>query len=245
RLVPMQEQLVGQTRPTLIALLVAVAFVLLIACANVANLLLARVTGRRKEIAIRTALGASRSQLIRQFLVESCLLSLFAGLVGIVIAKIGLTSLVAWAAPFLPRAAEVSLDWRVIIFSLVLATLTGILCGVVPAWQSSKADPQSSLKQGGTTSGPQQSSWLTGTLAIAEVAAAIILLIGAGLMIHTISNLQQQDPGFQTQNITTFKISLSDKTFDGKAAARFFDDVIDRVAALPGVKAAGAITFLP
>ena len=244
-LVPMQEQLVGQTRPTLIALLVAVGFVLLIACANVANLLLARVTGRRKEIAIRTALGASRSQLIRQFLVESCLLSVFAGLIGIVIAKIGMASLVAWAAPFLPRASEVSLDWRVIIFSLILATLTGILCGVVPAWQSSKADPQSSLKQGGTTSGPQQSSWLTGTLAIAEVAAAIILLIGAGLMIHTISNLQQQDPGFQTQNITTFKISLSDKTFDSKAASRFFDDVIDRVSALPGVKAAGAITFLP
>ena len=241
----LQEQLVGTTRPALIAILAAVGFVLLIACANVANLLLARVTGRRREIAIRMALGASRMQLVRQFLTESVLLSLAGGIVGLVIAKLSMSSLVLWAAPFLPRAGEVSLDWRVVLFSFVLATLTGLLCGLVPAWQSSKSNMQDALKQGGTSAGSAHSNWVTGSLAIGEVAAAVVLLISAGLMIRTVLRLQDQHPGFQTENVVTMKIALPPQSYDKDAAARFYNRVLERISALPGVQGAGAINLLP
>jgi putative ABC transport system permease protein len=245
RVVNLQEQMVGTTRPTLIALLAAVGFVLLIACANVANLLLARVTGRRREIAIRIALGASHGQLVRQFLTESVLLAALSGLVGLVIAKISMASLVAWAAPFLPRATEVSLDWRVVVFSMVAAAITGVLCGVVPAMQSWKEDPQNALKQGGTSAGSPQANWLTGVLAVGEVAASVVLLIAAGLMIRSVVKLQDMNPGFETTNVITMKIALPPSSYTAETAPRFYDNVLGRVAALPGVQSVGAITFLP
>jgi putative ABC transport system permease protein len=241
----LQQQLVGGTRPSLIALLVAVGFVLLIACANVANLMLARVTGRRREIAIRMAIGASRVQLLRQFLTESVLLSLVAGLAGLLIARLSMSSLVAWAAPFLPRAGEVSVDLRIVAFSIALATVTGLLCGLVPAFQSSKADMQDALKQGGTSAGSSHSNWVTGTLAIGEVAIAVVLLISAGLLVRSVLRLQQEDPGFQTENVITMKISLPTDSYKPEAAARFFEQVVDRVSVLPGVQSAGAINLLP
>lgn len=245
RLVNLQEQMVGTTRPTLIALLAAVGFVLLIACANVANLLLARVTGRRREIAIRVALGASRGQLIRQFLTESVLLSAMAGIIGLVIAKISMASLVAWAAPFLPRATEVSLDWRIVVFSMVAAVVTGVVCGVVPAIQSWKQDPQTALKQGGTSAGSPQANWVTAALAVGEVAASVVLLIAAGLMIRSVIKLQETKPGFDTTNVITMKIALPPSSYTPETAGRFYANVLERISALPGVQSSGAITLLP
>jgi putative ABC transport system permease protein len=244
-LVDLQQQLVGATRPSLIALLAAVGFVLLIACANVANLLLARVTGRRREIAIRMALGASRAQLLRQFLTESLVLSLFAGLLGLIIARISMASLLAWAAPFLPRAGDVSVDLRIVAFSITLAAVTGLLCGFVPAAQSSKADMQDALKQGGTSAGSSHSNWVSGALAIGEVAVAVVLLISAGLLIRTVLQLEKQDPGFQSENVITMKVALPPESYKPDAAARFYNQALDRVSTLPGVQSAGAINLLP
>lgn len=240
-----QEQLVGATRPTLIALFGAVGFVLLIACANVANLLLARATARRREIAIRTALGASRSQLLLQFLTESVLIAIIGGIVGVVLAKIGTSSLIAWAGPYVPRAQEVKLDLRVLAFSVGISILTGVICGIIPGLQSAKEDIQFALKQGGTSAGSPQSNWATGLLAIAETAAAVVLLIGAGLFMKSVLRLEHVDPGFQTQNVVTMKIALSHDTYNAEAAARFYTDLRQRVSQLPGVQAAGVINLLP
>ena len=241
----LQEQLVGNTRPALLALFGAVGFVLLIACANVANLLLARATVRRRETAIRTALGASRAVLLRQFLAESILIALLGGIVGIFFSKVGMTALIAWAGPYLPRAQEVTLDSRVLLFSLAISILTGVLCGIVPALQSSKGDIQLALKQGGTSAGSPQSNWATGLLAIGEVAAAIVLLIGAGLLMKTVLRVQRVDPGFQVQNVVTMKVALSQEAYKPDAAARFYTELRHRVAQLPGVQAVGLINFLP
>jgi predicted permease len=245
QIVNLQEQLVRNTRPTLIALFGAVGFVLLIACANVANLLLARATARRREIAIRTALGASRAQLLFQFLTESVLIALLGGMVGIVLAKIGMASLIAWAGPYLPRAQEVTLDLRVLAFSVGLSILTGVICGIIPGWQSSKEEIQLALKQGGTSAGSPQSNWATGLLAIGETAGAVILLIGAGLFMKSVLRLEHVDPGFQVQNVVTMKMALPPDTYKPEAAARFYTDLRQRVAQLPGVQAVGVINLLP
>jgi putative ABC transport system permease protein len=241
----LQEELVRTTRPALLALFGAVIFVLLIACANVANLLLARSTARRRETAIRTALGASRAQLLRQYLTESILVALFAGVIGVVLSKLGMTALIAWAGPYLPRAHEVVLDWRVLLFSLALSILTGVLCGIVPGLQSSRGNIQMTLKQGGTSAGSAQSNWTTGLLATGEIAAAVVLLIGAGLLMKTVLRLQHVDPGFQVQNVVTMKVSLSQGAYDKDAAARFYAALQRSVTQLPGVQAAGLINLLP
>jgi putative ABC transport system permease protein len=245
RIVNLQEQLVGNIRPTLIALLGVVGFVLLIACANVANLLLARATARRREIAIRTALGASRGQLLFQFLTESILIALLGGMVGIVLAKVGMASLIAWAGPYLPRAQEVTLDLRVLAFSIAISILTGVICGIIPGLQSSKDDIQLALKQGGTSAGSPQSNWATGLLAIGETAAAVVLLIGAGLFMKSVLRLEHVDPGFQVQNVVTMKIALPQDSYEPAAAARFYTQLRQRTAQLPGVQAVGVINILP
>ncbi len=246
RISGLQEQLVSNTRPALLALFGAVGFVLLIACANVANLLLARATGRRRETAIRTALGASRARLLREFLTESILIAVLAGIIGIALSKIGMTALVAWAGPYLPRAQEVTLDWRVLLFSFVISILTGVLCGIIPGLQSSKGDIQLALKQGGTSAGSPQSNWATGLLAIGEIAAAIVLLIGAGLLMKTVLRLQQVDPGFQVQNVVTMKLSLSKDAYKPDAAARFYtESAAPRRSSCLSVQAAGLINLLP
>ena len=245
RVTRLQEQLVGNARPALLALFGAVGFVLLIACANVANLLLARATVRRRDTAIRTALGASRAVLLRQFLAESILIALLGGIVGIFFSKVGMTALIAWAGPYLPRAQEVTLDSRVLVFSLAISILTGLLCGIVPALQASKGDIQLALKQGGTSVGSPQSNWATGLLAIGEVAAAIVLLIGAGLLMKTVLRVERVDPGFQVQNVVTMKVALSQEAYKPDAAARFYTELRHHVAQLPGVQAVGFINFLP
>lgn len=241
----LQEQLVRYIRPALLALFVAVVFVLLIACANVTNLLLARSTARRRETAIRTALGASRGQLLRQFLTESTLIALLGGIIGIALSKLAMTALVAWAGPHLPRAQEVKLDWRVLLFSVAISILTGLLCGIVPGLQSSKSDIQMALKQGGTSAGSPQSNLTTGLLAVGEVAAAIVLLIGAGLLMKTVLRLQNVDPGFQMQNVITMKMALPQETYKPDTAAHFYDELRHRVTQLPGVQSIGLINLLP
>jgi len=242
---PMQEYEVRDIRPALIVLLAAVGLVLLIACANVANLLLARATTRQKEIAIRSALGASRGRVARQLLTESVLLALVGGVVGVLLAQWGIASLLALAPPDLPRAKEVTLDSTVLGFTLLVTLLTGVIFGLVPAMQSSRVNLNETLKEGGrgTTGGHHR---VRAGLVVTEVALALVLLIGAGLLIRSFYRLQQVNPGFNPSNALAITISLPGRKYqqpDQRAA--FFTQLIEKVSALPGVAAVGASQTLP
>jgi hypothetical protein len=197
-------------RPALLILLGAVGFVLLIACTNVANLLLARAAARRREIAIRTALGAGRARLVRQFLTESLLLSGLGGLLGLLVAQWGIRGLAGMIAGVLPRAGEVGPDTRVLGFTLLLSLLTGIIFGLAPALQTSKA--------------------------VAQVASAIVLLVGAGLLVKSFMRLQQVESGVKPENVLTRHIALSDAKYGtNEPATAFYTQVLERISALPGV----------
>ena len=246
KLVPMQEDAVRSVRPALLILLGAVGFVLLIACTNVANLLLARAAGRRREIAIRSALGAGRGRLVRQFLTESLILSAMGGAAGLLISKWGVDGLVALAAGILPRAGEVALDGRVVIFTVGVSLLTGLIFGLAPALQVSRADVQDALKEGGNAGNSPQRNWLRGALVVAEVSSALVLLIGAGLLINSFMRLQQVDSGLRPENVLTCKITLPlSKYPTSDSMANFYQQMLDRVSTLPGVQAAGATNMLP
>ncbi|MCI0491134.1 MAG: ABC transporter permease [Blastocatellia bacterium] len=243
--VPLREQFVGRVRPALLILFAAVAFVLLIACANVANLMLARAATRRKEIAVRLALGASRWRIVRQLLTEGLLLSLLGGLAGLLLSLWGMDVLLAATPANLPRMAEAGLDYRLIGFALLLSLLTGMIFSLVPALQASNPNLNESLKEGGrsTTEGGQR---LRGLLVIAEVALTLVLLVGAGLMIRSFIRLQQVDIGFNPQNILTMQINLPLEQYAGSRDwSDFFDRLIERVEALPGVESAAVTQYLP
>ncbi len=245
-LIPLQEEMVRNVRPALLILLGAVGFVLLIACTNVANLLLARAAGRRREIAIRSALGAGRGRLMRQFLTESVLLGLLGGVVGLALAKIGLQALVTLAASFLPRADEVTLDGRVLGFTLLLSLVTGIGFGLAPALQVSRSSVQDVLKESGSSGNSARRNWLRSILVVVEVAAALVLLVGSGLLIKSFFRLQQVDTGLRPENVMTMGISLPDAKYPTpETAALFYKQVLDRVTTLPGVQSAGIINLLP
>ena len=245
-LVPLHEQIVGDIRPVILILLGAVGFVLLIACANVANLLLARAATRQKELALRTALGARRSQIMGQLLTESVLLSFFGGALGLLLAYWGLKLLVAVSPDNIPRLNEIAVDWSVLVFTLIISFMTGIIFGLVPALQSSKPDLNATLKEGGRGAKVGGSSRIIRNLfVIAEVALSLVLLIGAGLMIKSFMRLQSVTPGFRTENILTLRLQLPRSKYqDETKRAAFFKQLEERLRTLPGVESVGAINFL-
>jgi len=249
-LVPLQEEIVGTVRPVLLALLVAVGCVLLIACANVANLLLARSTGRRKEIAIRVALGAGRARILQQMLTESVLLALVGGAAGILIARWGVDILVA-AIPenqlnSMPYLKNLGLDPTILVFTAALSILTGIVFGLAPAMQAIKTDMQSALKEGGKSSFGAGSSRLRSTLIVAEVAVAIVLLVGAGLMLKSLLRLLEVDTGFDPRNVLAFNMVLPRQKYTEDAQTfTFHRQFTEKLSSLPGVEGVGTIDILP
>jgi predicted permease len=243
--VQMKDDMVGYIRPTLLLLLGAVGFVLIIACANVANLLLARSTTRSREFAIRAALGANRRRVVRQLLTESVLLALGASVFGLLLASWG-THLVLAAVPdTLPRSQEIRLDPRVLLFTLAVSVLTGILFGLAPAFHSLNVNPQECLKEGARGSGGGRHR-AEGVFVVVEVGLAVILLAGAGLMMQSIWRLWRVDPGFNTGHVLTTQVALSPTVMASPSGIRLaYRQLLDRVATIPGVQSAAITTLVP
>ncbi len=238
--------LVGDVRPALLIMFFAVACVLLIACANVANLLLARATSRYKEMAIRTALGASRVRVIRQLLTESVLLSFLGGAVGLLLAVWWSDLLVALGKDDIPRAVNVSIDWRVLGFTLGISLLTGLIFGLAPAFHSSKSELVETLKEGGRgTSEGARRNRVRNVLVVAELAIAVVLLVGAGLLIQSLWRLRNVNSGLQTQNVLTFNVGLPEVKYKSDQQSRFFIDLKSQLESMPGVQSASTIFPLP
>jgi putative ABC transport system permease protein len=243
---PTLEALVGDIRPALLILLGAVGCVLLIACANVANLLLARAMSRHKEMAIRAALGASRIRVMRQLLTESVLLSLAGGALGLFLAVWWSDLLVALGRENIPRALQVGLDWRVLTFTLLVSVLTGVVFGLVPALHSSKTELTESLKEGGRASGEgARRNRTRGVLVVAELAIAVVLLVGAGLLIQSLWRLRNVSPGFPSQNLLTFVVGIPEVKYPVERQDQFYRDLVARLQTLPGVSSAGSVIPLP
>ncbi len=247
QLIELRERLVGELRTSLLILLGAVAFVLLIACANVANLLLARAASRQKEIAVRTALGASRLRVIRQLLTESVLLSLVSGLLGLGLSLWLIKLLIAIIPPNTPRLDEIAINWQVFGFTLSVTILAGLMFGLFPALQTSRPNLNETLKdsgqRGSDTGGRNR---VGGLLIISEIALSFILLAGAGLLIKSFLHLREIDPGFNPDNVLTMRLGLPWKNYEEAERRRqLFEHLIDRVKATPGVQSAGATLSLP
>src|SRR5262245_15141857 len=248
---PFREAFVSNVRQILLVMLVAVSFVLLIACANVANLLLVRATGRKREIAIRSAMGAGRGRLIRQLLTESALLSLAGGILGLGLGVLGIRGMLSINTAGIPRVGEngmmVNLDWRVVAFTLGVAVATGILFGLIPALQGSRADLGSSLKEsGGRTGTGLRQNKLRSVLVVIEVTLALILLVGSALLIRTQVAMTSVNPGFDATNVLTMRMSLTGARFEKSAGVdQIIREASDRLKALPGVANASASCCVP
>ena len=247
RVVSLHTHLVGETGPMLLLLFGAVGFVLLIACANVANLLLASAAARQKELAIRTALGASRLRLIRQLLTESVILALIGGALGFLLALWGVAFMTRLLPQDFPRLGEIRLDWRVLGFTLVASVVTGILFGFAPSLQLSKTDVQDSLKEMGRgVSSSRRQNRLRNLLIVGEVALSVVLLVGAGLLFRSFLQLQAVNTGFTPQQVLTGRLTPAGANYRTDADyISFYDKTIQRISATPGVAAVGAINTLP
>jgi predicted permease len=245
--VSMRDEVVGEVRPALLMMLGAVAFVLLISCANVANLIFARAFSRRKEIAIRAALGASRNRIIQPLFTESVIVSLFGGALGLILAHFGIDLLLKFFADKLPRMGEIGLSIPILLFTLALSIVTGLLAGLLPALSMIRGDVNESLKQGlGRLDANSGSSFTRSALVSVEVALSIVLSIGAGLMLRSLWNLQAVDPGFDPHHGLTLALEISHHQFlTPVQESQFLDQVLVRVRALPGVETAGAVDDLP
>ncbi|MGC2466468.1 MAG: ABC transporter permease [Candidatus Acidiferrum sp.] len=245
--VGLQDQIVRNSRPALLLLLGAVSFVLLIACVNVANLLLARAASRGREVAIRAALGAGRGRIVRQLLTESVLLSLAGGLLGVLMASAALGPLLKLAAGSVPQGAPIGLDPSVLAFTAGVSLFTGVLFGIMPAMRTAKLDLRKALNEGsrGATAGPGQHR-LRGALVVMEIALAMLLLVGSGLLLRSFSRLQEVPPGFQPDHLLVADIPLSQTTYaKPEDRYQFFDRLVERAKSLPGVRSAAAASFLP
>ena len=244
---PLHDDMVSDVRTPLLVLLGAVAFVLLIACVNVANLALAKTFSRQKEIAIRTALGASWPRVLRQLLTETVLLALAGGVLGLSCAHFGIRLIVAFLADRLPSSTEVSLDSRVLAFTAVISTVSGIVAGVLPAVRLARGDVSQVLKQGlGRTDADSGGHRTRSVLVVSEVALSLVLLVGAGLMIRSFQKLQGVNPGFDARNVLTMNAMVSRAKFSTpQQQITFFERVLQRIRTLPGVESAGVIDDLP
>jgi len=242
---PLHEIIVTDNKRTLLVLQGAVVFVLLIACANVANLLLARSVGRERELAIRAAIGAGRGRLVRQLLTESLLLSILGGAVGVILASWLLRLFVAMAPAGFPRVSSIAIDTGILTFTLVVAMATGLIFGVAPARRGFRTDPNDSLRDTGArgaTSGNRGASRL---LVVAEIAVALMLVIGAGLMVKSLLKLQSERTGFRADGLLTFELNLPAARYQPPAMAAFYQRALGEIRAIPGVQSAGAINYLP
>jgi putative ABC transport system permease protein len=246
RLIPLKEQIVGNVRSTLYILLGAVGFVLLIACANVANLLMAHAASRRREIALRTALGAGRLRIARQMITESVMLALFGGALGTLLAIWGVQGLVALSGDNIPATAQVKIDLTVLLFTLLTSVVTGVLFGLAPTLHTMRMNLSETLKDGGRSGETGQRNRTRSLLVILETSVAVMLLVGAGLLIRSLVRLQSVNPGFDSSNVVTMRIDLPQKKYGTlETKSSFWDQFQSRVAALPGVETVGLVTELP
>ncbi len=244
--ITLHEQVVGDVRPALLTLLAAVGLVVLIACGNVANLLLVRASVRQKEIAVRTALGAGRRRLMLQMLAESTVLALAGGALGLLLAYAAIKPLQTLSAGSVPRVEDVAIDASVLVFTLALALLTGIVFGLVPAWQASRANLSEVLKEGGRTSASSGSRWLRNALVMAEVALSLVLLVGASLLLRSFAKLTNVDPGFRSENVLAFRVALPRASYpQAQNQIAFYDGLIQRLESSPQVLSAGMTQTLP
>ena len=245
--VPLRTQFTGELRAALLVLLGAVGFVLLIACVNVANLLLARAAARQKEIAVRAAIGASRGRILRQLLTESVLLAAIGGAAGLLLALWGTDLLVSLSPRELADLQQVKISAPVLGFTLAVSLLTGIIFGMAPAFEATRLNLHESLKEGGKNfGGGTRSHRLRSAFVITEIALALVLLVGAGLLVRSFSRLQSVDPGFNAKNVLTMRISLPVRKYDSdRKRIDFFRQAVEGMKALPGIEAAGATNFLP
>lgn len=250
-IVGLQEQVVGDVRRALLVLLGSVSLVLLIACANVANLLLARAAGRQKEVAIRTALGAGWQQITRQLLTESILLSILGGAAGLLVARLSLYVVRTINPGNIPRLEDIGINGSVLAFTFALSFVTGILFGLAPVWRAVKVDLNNSLKAGGRSGQSEGGLYvkrhrLRGLLVTSELALSLMLLIGAGLLIRSFARLQAVAPGFTTSHVLTMEVAASGPKYkDDKPLANFYREIETRIAHLPGVVAQGTVSVLP
>ena len=244
--IPMYDLIVGPIRPVLLTLLAAVGFVVLIACANVANLMLVRASVREKELAIRAAMGAGRGRLVLQMIAESLLLAIVGGAAGLLLAYLAITPIKTLSAGSIPRVADVTLDRTVLAFAFLVSVATGLLFGLAPAWQASRGGVGAVLKEGGRGSTGARGHRVRAALLVVEVALSLVLLVGASLLLRSFARLTHVDPGFAANEVLSFTVALPQTAYPaGENRAAFFDRLLERLRAMPGVRAAGMVQQMP